>query len=186
MFDKFKFYSKGDASMIFISGVHGVGKSYFCKELKAATGIESYVSSKLIGEMKNVSFETDKKTGDIDDNQNYLLEAVEKLKELNPYFVLDGHFCLLDKEGTITRIPEQTFIDLQPEAIVLLTEDVEIIAKRRMDRDGIEIDLEETQKFQDAEITYATEIAQKLGVPIKISAESDDFQSIIDFIKEQR
>ena len=179
-------YSKGDALMIFISGIHGVGKSYFCNKLKAATGIESYASSKLIEQTKNVSFETDKKTGDIDDNQNYLLTAVEKLKELNPCFILDGHFCLLDRKGMITRIPEQTFIDLQPEVIVLLTEDVEIIAKRRMDRDGIEIDLEETQRFQNAEITYATEIAQKLGVPIKISAGSDDFQSIIDFIKEQR
>lgn len=38
--------------MIFISGVHGVGKSYFCDMVKAATGIESYSASTLITQKK--------------------------------------------------------------------------------------------------------------------------------------
>lgn len=172
--------------MIFISGVHGVGKSYFCQKLKEIMEIESYVSSSLIEQMKNVAFGVDKKIIEIDDNQKYLLSAVEKLKEKNSFFLLDGHFCLLNKEGTITRIPEQTFINLHPEAIVLLTEKEEIIAERRMARDGVEVDIESTRKFQEAEITYAREIAEKLGVPLKISKGINDFQSTIEFIQEQR
>lgn len=172
--------------MIFISGIHGVGKSYFCKKLKEITGVESYTSSSLIAERKKVSFSVDKKIIDINDNQNYLLLAVEELKTKNSFFVLDGHFCLLDIEGNITRIPEQTFIDLKPEAIVLLTEKEEIIAERRMNRDGIEIDLAITRRFQEAEIDYAKEIAMRLGVPIKISKGAEDIQSTIEFIREQR
>lgn len=172
--------------MIFISGIHGVGKSYFCKKLKEITGVESYTSSSLIEQRKKVSFSVDKKIIDINDNQNYLLLAVEELKTKNSFFVLDGHFCLLDIEGNITRIPEQTFIDLKPEAIVLLTEKEEIIAERRMYRDGIEIDLAITRRFQEAEIGYAKEIAMRLGVPIKISKGAEDIQSTIEFIREQR
>ena len=42
--------------MIFISGIHGVGKSYFCEKLKEVTGIESYASSSLIEQKKKVIF----------------------------------------------------------------------------------------------------------------------------------
>ena len=84
-----------------------------------------------------------------------------------------------------TRIPEQTFVDLKPTAIVLLTEKVEIIAERRMARDGIEIDLETTNRFQESEVAYARKIAEKLGIPLKISKGTDDFQETIEFIKEQ-
>lgn len=154
--------------------------------MKEITRVESYTSSSLIAERKKVSFSVDKKIIDINDNQNYLLLAVEELKTKNSFFVLDGHFCLLDIEGNITRIPEQTFIDLKPEAIVLLTEKEEIIAERRMNRDGIEIDLAITRRFQEAEIDYAKEIAMRLGVPIKISKGAEDIQSTIEFIREQR
>ena len=46
--------------MIFISGVHGVGKSYFCDMVKAATGIESYSASTLITQKKHSGFAKDK------------------------------------------------------------------------------------------------------------------------------
>ncbi len=42
--------------MIFISGVHGVGKSYFCDMVKKATGIESYSASTLITQKKHPGF----------------------------------------------------------------------------------------------------------------------------------
>ena len=34
--------------MIFVSGVHGVGKSYFCNLVKDSVGIETYSASALI------------------------------------------------------------------------------------------------------------------------------------------
>lgn len=178
--------AEGDILVIFISGVHGVGKSYFCKKLKEMAGIESYISSQLIEQKKKVSFASDKKTTDIENNQNYLLVAVEELKERNSLFVLDGHFCLWDKEGNITRISEKVFTDLKPDAIVLLVEKPEIIVERRRKRDGIEIDFNQTCKFQEAEITYAKEIAKKLNVPLKILRGTEDVQSTIAFITKWR
>lgn len=172
--------------MIFISGVHGVGKSYFCKKLKEKIDIEIYTSSQLIEKKKNVSFASDKKISDINDNQSYLLAEVRKLKDDNSFFLLDGHFCLLDEEGNITRISEETFMDLEPEAIVLLTEKAEIIVERRMKRDGIKVDIDQVNRFQEAEIIYAKEIARKLNVPLKISQGAKEIQSVIEFIKERR
>lgn len=85
--------------MIFISGVHGVGKSYFCDMVKAATGIESYSASTLITQKKHSGFAKDKLIPDIDDNQQYLLQAVNELKGSGQNFILDGHFCLLNATG---------------------------------------------------------------------------------------
>lgn len=65
--------------MIFISGVHGAGRSYFCDMVKATTGIESYSASTLIAQRKHSGFAKDKLIPDIDDNQQYLLQAVNEL-----------------------------------------------------------------------------------------------------------
>jgi adenylate kinase len=172
--------------MIFISGIHGVGKSFFCTRLRATTGIETYTSSKLIEQAKKVSFAADKKINDIDDNQKHLLAAITVLKGKNKFFVLDGHFCLLSKDGCIVRISKQTFIDLQPEAIVLITEQPAVIAERRMERDGIEIDMMQTQRFQEAEIAYAQEVAEELEISLKVSKGAGDLLDTIDFIKKRR
>ncbi len=172
--------------MIFISGVHGVGKSYFCNLVKEATGIECYSASSLIKERKKQGFPVDKRVADIDENQLYLLAAVDDLRASIGEFLLDGHFCLLNTDGVITRISLDTFTTLKPEAIVLLTEVPEIIAKRRQERDGVEHKASDIKAFQDEEISYAKEIAELLQVPLRISTGSTDIDNTIKFIRDRR
>ncbi len=105
--------------MIFISGVHGVGKSYFCGMVKEATGIKSYSASTLITQKKHSGFAKDKLIPDIDDNQHYLLQAINELKASGDNFILDGHFCLLNASGKITRIPADTFTSLKKEDLFM-------------------------------------------------------------------
>ena len=172
--------------MIFISGVHGVGKSYFCNMVKEATGIECYSASSLIKERKKQGFPADKRVADIDENQLYLLAAVDDLRASLGEFLLDGHFCLLNKEGVITRIPLDTFTTLKPQAIVLLTEDPEIIARRRQNRDNVEHRAADIKAFQDEEVKYAKEVAELLHVPLKISTGSNDIENTVEFIRSRR
>jgi len=169
--------------MIFISGVHGVGKSYFCNMVKDATGIESYSASKLISQKKHSGFSTDKLIPDIDDNQDYLLQAVNDLKATGHNFILDGHFCLLNASGIITRIPLDTFIALRPEAIILLTERPEIIAARRKERDRIDASIQNIEDFQHEECTYAKEVAAAIGANLYISDGAADLGNTIEYIK---
>ena len=169
--------------MTFISGVHGAGKSFFCDRLLETTGIKSYSASKLIEERKNITFKADKLIADIDDNQHYLIDAVNSLRDQKASFVIDGHFCLLDSDGNVTRIPEQTFLDLKPDAIVLLTERPEIIAERRKTRDGIENDIELIKRFQKEEVSYAQDVSEKMSIPMFISNGAGDIESAINFIQ---
>lgn len=172
--------------MIFISGVHGVGKSYFCNLVKEATGIKCFSASTLIKERKKQGFPVDKRVADIDENQLYLLAAVDDLRARLGEFLLDGHFCLLNTEGVITRISLDTFTTLKPEAIILLTEDPEIIAKRCQERDGVEHKASDIKVFQEEEVKYAQEVADHLQVSLKISTGSSDIENTIEFIRSRR
>ena len=90
--------------MIFISGIHGVGKTYLCSKLKEEFGFKAFSSSQLISQQKGKDLSNNKLTGDIEDNQYYLCKAVDELKESINMFLLDGHFCLLNETGVITRV----------------------------------------------------------------------------------
>lgn len=169
--------------MIFISGVHGVGKSYFCDMVKREVAINTYSASTLITEKKKSGFSSDKLIPDIDDNQQYLLDAVDELRSSEGDFILDGHFCLLNAEGKVTRIPANTFTTLKPEVIILLTEDPSVIASRRKERDGRDVSVQGIEEFQTEEKKYALEIAHEIGAQLFISKGADDLDNAISFIK---
>lgn len=170
--------------MIFISGVHGVGKSYFCEMVKTAFGFNTYSASSLIAARKKTAFSNDKLIPDIESNQQHLLSAIQDLNALNPLYLLDGHFCLLNAHGKITRIPTETFSSLNPDAIVLLTENPGVVARRRKERDGIEHDELDIRLFQDEEISYSKEIAEWLGTPICISQGAEALEDTLSFVQE--
>lgn len=170
--------------MIFVGGVHGAGKSRFCGEVERRLGVDTFTASALIAERTRVGFSNDKPVPDIEDNQQHLLMAVRGVSSTNPEFILDGHFCLLDAEGQVTRIPIATFVALGPAAIVLLTEDPSLIADRRRLRDGIVHDVASIRRFQDAKAVYAAEVAESLGVPFRVIVGTDDWSDGLDFVRD--
>lgn len=168
--------------MIFLSGIHGVGKTFFCNLVKKELGIKSYSASQLITEKRSRGFTADKFVSDIEENQQMLIMAVNELRK-DKEFILDGHFCLLNACGEITRVPYNTFEMLKPDAIILLTENPDIIAERRFQRDGIMQDICKIENFQDAEKHYAQEVSQKFRVPLQISEGGNDLKLVVNFIR---
>lgn len=169
--------------MIFLSGVHGVGKSYFCNLVLNRLGIKSYSASTLISSRRKRGFSADKLIPDIDENQFMLIEAIGELRSQGHEFILDGHFCLLNEVGEITRISSDTYTSLSPDAIILLTEKPETIADRRLHRDGVRQAVVEIDKFQMAEKQYAEEISALLRIPLVVSNGSNDLEYVIEFIR---
>ncbi|GFZ93929.1 hypothetical protein GCM10008018_45500 [Paenibacillus marchantiophytorum] len=163
-------------NLIFVGGIHGVGKSTFCTKLSDNHGIKAHSASKLIAFKKNETFTKDKRIQDIKSNQMYLLEALDEVE--SNVFLLDGHFCLLDINGIITRIPEQTFIDISPRAIVVLIDSVKEIISRLQARDSHLHNHSVIKEFQDEEIGYAKIISEKLNVPLIIlDSENREFEN---------
>lgn len=170
--------------MIFISGIHAVGKGYFCDLVKKELGIEAYSASTLIAKARNAGFSSDKLVADIEENQHYLLSSVQELRKSRTNFILDGHFCLINKDtGEPERISFETFNTLKPEAIVLLTEKPEVIVERRKTRDGINETPEYVDNFQNMEEQYVQEVAELLNAKLFISTGATDLDSAIDFLR---
>jgi len=136
--------------------------------MKKRLNVESYTASQLIASRRNEGFAENKLVSNIDDNQDLLVVAIEELRKAEKEFILDGHFCLLNESGEITRIPLDTYMLLKPDLIILLTEKPEIIADRRLQSDVCQ-DVSEITEFQEKEKCYAKEIAEKLDVSLVVS-----------------
>ena len=164
--------------MIFVSGVHGVGKDYFSKRMEKILGIKSYSASELIEKYGNLNFNSNKRTTNINGNQHYLIQAI-KSGNLPREYILNGHFCLLNSNGEVEKIPINTFYQLKPSKIIILKEKPEIIVGRRIIRDKEETSVERTRIFQKEEITYSKDVTKKIEIPVDIINTIKDYKIII-------
>ncbi|GAC43371.1 adenylate kinase and related kinase [Paenibacillus popilliae ATCC 14706] len=63
-------------NIIFVSGVHGVGKTQFCRELTNDYQLIHHTASLLIASKKQKHFDISKRVSHITENQDYLIEAI--------------------------------------------------------------------------------------------------------------
>ena len=75
-----------------------------------------------------------------------------------------------------------TFRDINPEMIILLTEDIDVIQKRLQERDNREYSIEILENFDSEETKYAREVAQLIGVSIHI-IKASEYEKVIENIK---
>lgn len=69
-------------AVIFISGVHGVGKTTFSKVVSEAVGIPAFSAGTLIGNYIGRLTTIDKQVADVTGNQNILVQAVRSLHKV--------------------------------------------------------------------------------------------------------
>lgn len=173
-------------ALIFVGGIHGVGKTSWCKKMSVHLGMLYFSASELIAKERTDILSRDKKVYQVEENQRLLTNAVRRLRS-SQAFLLDGHFCLLNKRNEVEKVPYQTFVDLNPSGIVILRDDVHSIHERLYDRDTRHYDLSFLEKFQKEEIKYAQYISAKLQCPICIITPYDnfDFSSFVNKCYEE-
>jgi len=151
------------AEIIFIGGIHGSGKGTTCKNICAEKGYIHLTASELL-KWDEISDKTNKLVENIGNMQERLLSGLFKAIEKDKLFLLDGHFCLFNGIGEISKVPETTFESIAPKLIAVINEDVHLIKERLEKRDNKPYDFYTLKKMQDTEIAYSKEIAEKLGV----------------------
>lgn len=152
-------------NLIFIGGVHGVGKTAICNELVSTYQIPAYSASSIISELKNQNFPSDKLIPDIDVNQALLIEGLKGVKAMEKAFILDGHFCLINEKRTISKIAETVFQEIKPIACIVVTDIVNNIVERLKMRDSVDYEPSFIEHFQNEEINHAVFLARKLNIP---------------------
>jgi adenylate kinase len=148
--------------IIFVSGIHGVGKTTLITKLVSHFGnsISDESASSIITREKNKNW-SQKKVEDIDINQAALERGIKKiLASSNKPLLLDGHFCLLNKRNDIEKIDTQIFKFLSPQLIILLIDEPQNIKERINNRDSSSWDLDLITQFQQEEKQYAQKVSK--------------------------
>lgn len=160
--------------VVFVGGIHGVGKTTFCNQYSKDIELEHYSCSEIIKKTKDgVVASNTKSVNNVKSNQDVLVRGLELLELNNKSLVLDGHFVLLQK-GIITRVPSTTFADLEITETILLTDSENRIYDRINKRDQTNTLTEQMlREMQEEEIKYAHEIATNLDIPIEIISVSE-------------
>lgn len=154
--------------IIFLGGIHGVGKTHFGENIISGLNITYARASQLIEkEIGNATWETDKKTNQINANQFALINAVKKINYQDINLLLDGHFCIKETGGRIKRIPIDIFKSLNIDGILLLEADVTTIQERLLNRDKIHFNIDELISLQIEEKEHALNVSNSLSIPIR-------------------
>lgn len=152
------------SQLIFISGVHGVGKSTLCEQLNKHVKLPAYSCSDLI--KKNSSYvEKSKFIGDeLKDNQSALLKGLKSLRGQS--ILLDGHFCLLGDNSNIIELEYGIFDDIAPSVIINVIAEASQIHERLKMRDGRAMDISLIEKLQDQECFHAHNFGNSRGITV--------------------
>lgn len=156
-------------SVIFLAGVHGVGKGFLGAPVASSMGIAHLTASQLIREEKGqATWGLDKKTSDLDDNQLALIRAVAQRRLSNPNILLDGHFVLRDAHGVLTPLATSVFKELHLTGVILLTETERVIASRLALRDKGTPNVQAISELAEAELAHAQVVCNELGLPLVV------------------
>ena len=152
--------------IIFIGGVHGVGKGTLCKRLASDLKITHLSASEVLKWSDFNADSSNKQVADISATQDRLLMNLGKLIQPNETYLLDGHFCLLNKGGKIEKVPNEVFVGINPKKIVVICENPEIICEHLFQRDGKNYDVSQIKQMQIIEREHAQHIAELLRIPM--------------------
>jgi len=168
--------------ILFVGGIHGVGKSGLSNVATKELGIPRLSASELITQQTKAPAALNKRVQDVEKNQDALIAAIESISIKNPKFLLDGHFCVFDSSDTVRRIPLETFKTLGPIAVIVFFDDIDLIQERIRVRDGKVIRAELLDSLQQAEVNHAKEVCSVLKIPICL-VRPTEHKSAMDFAK---
>lgn len=167
-------------NIIFLGGIHCVGKTTFSREIKKLIPQIETLSCSEVLKWEDSSY---KKVKDINDNQSRLIANLVEVIDIDKPYLLDGHFCLLNDDNKIEQVSLDIFRDINPEMIVILVEDLDIILSRLRDRDSREYDRDTIALLASEELKHAQDVAQAIGIPIHILNTSEHKEVIEDIRK---
>ena len=156
--------------MIFLGGVHGVGKSSMCSELAQRFGLNVFGASAIIRAERQAP-STDSRTAvhDVRGNQELLIQGVRRrVAETVGQFVLDGHLALRTHDGAIECIDLKVFEALAVDYIICIRDDPQAIAKRLLVRDGVIHKVDDISALQFGELDHAGYVARKLQIQLDV------------------
>ena len=160
-------------NIVFIGGIHGVGKSTICRQICGEVKLEYLSASELI-KWKDINEDVqNKKVKNIPATQDRLIIGLTNTVQENKFYLLDGHYCLLNSENEIVNIPLDTFKLINPISLNIVLGDINEIKNKLEKRDNRPYDQELLNRMQESELNYARHLSKTLGVTVHIGTQND-------------
>lgn len=167
-------------NIIFIGGIHGVGKGTICKEIASKTDLIHITASEIL-KWNEISSSDNKLVNNISSTQERLINGLKSLIKKDKQYMLDGHFCLLNSNGIPCKIDEDTFDSINPKIISIVIDDIGKIVDRLDKRDNKKYDIKILDELQKMEIEYAKYLSKKYSIPY-IEIKNNDYKSLLNSI----
>jgi adenylate kinase len=167
--------------ILFIGGIHGVGKGTVCDKIEVETKIKTISASSLLRWNEVSSIPGNKAVQDITDTQERLIRGMNQLTDSN--YIIDGHFSLFDQDFIITKISKEVFQKINPVHLCVVVNQPNEIAKRLLERDHLVYDTFKLDEMQKIELEHAKNISIMLNVPLTI-IENGDISELLEMIKK--
>lgn len=164
--------------IVFVGGIHGVGKTYLGAPAARHLGIRHATASQLIREERGLqTWGGDKRVDGIDENQAALVAATTRLRTEGQRLLLDGHFVLRGANGNLTEVDVQVFRDLQIGAVLLLAADIDVVIGRLRERADHSWSESELRLLSEYEEAHARRVSAELCLPLRhlISPSREEF-----------
>lgn len=170
--------------MIFLGGVHGVGKTSMCAGVVEEFSLKVISASAIIrAEREYPSSDTRTAVSNVGGNQGLLVGGVQRLVNAAPgRYLLDGHFALRTLAGGIEEIDGNVFKAIGVSALVCLLDDPAAIAQRLAARDGVAPEASAISELQSAELRSAESVSRTLGLGLKV-VNAFDARAFEDFLR---
>jgi adenylate kinase len=160
-------------SILFVTGIHGVGKTTVCEFLSEILRIPVFTASHLIKTERSLTDAPEKMNSRIDINASYFQTAVKRLETLHEKFIIDGHTVLLNASGENQRVSDAIFRGLQISCFVLLLEDPKLINSRLTQSKKLLLTDVEIADFQNEEVLHTVNIVKDMGADLVIARSSE-------------
>lgn len=156
--------------MIFLGGVHGVGKTSMCDGISEKFSLKVISASAIIrAELEHPSPDSRTAVSNIGGNQGLLVRGVQRLVTDAPgNYLLDGHFALRTLAGEIEEIDAGVFLSMGVNGLVCLVDDPAAIARRLASRDGEDHDVDAIAQLQAAELSSAESVSRTLELGLTV------------------
>lgn len=154
---------------IFVAGVHGAGKTFATKPACQKLGLVHATASQLIKEERGqTSWDDTKVVSDVDQNQMALISAARRIRESGATLVIDGHFVLRRAPRSHERLAIDVFRALECSSVLLIRCPVPVLLERLHARQDTSWTEAEVADFSKAEDSHSAEVAQVMGIPLKV------------------
>ena len=171
-------------NIIFLGGIHGSGKTTIGRLLAKRLDIEYISASKLIRWEEMITNKLEKRIQNINESQNLLLNALNKTVKHDKIYILDGHYCLINKSNEIISIPFEIFKEINPLCLILIDIPFKTIENRLIERNYDYEFINIVEKQAKEEYAYAYTLSKRLDIDLIVS-DSNTNPNIEDYLSNK-